>query len=63
MKSRFNLYARTSATTVAMRPAQPRIGTTHKYELNGTRMHDVLDGGKWITTSAVPAGDVHQRVT
>jgi hypothetical protein len=42
-------------------PAQPRVGTTHTYEPNGTLMLDVLEDGKWITKRAVPAGDVHKR--
>lgn len=34
MKSKFNCNARISAVTVSVRPAQPRVGTTHTYELN-----------------------------
>lgn len=61
MKSKFNCSARTSAVTVSVRPAQPRVGATHTYELNGTLMHDVLEDGRWITKRAVPADDVHKR--
>ena len=61
MKSKFNCTARISAVTVSVRPAQPRVGTAHTYELNGTLLRDVLEDGKWITKRAVPAGDVHKR--
>lgn len=61
MKSKFNCNARTAAVTVSVRPAQPRVGTNHTYELNGTLMHDVLEDGVWITKRAVPAGDMHKR--
>ncbi|WGS55051.1 hypothetical protein LFL96_36865 (plasmid) [Paraburkholderia sp. D15] len=50
MKSKLDLHARTSALTLAVRPAAPRIGTIHTYDLNGTTMRDVLIDGKWITT-------------
>lgn len=61
MKSKLDLYARTSTITVSTRPAQQRIGMNHTYELNGTLMHDVLENGKWITKRAVPAGDAQKR--
>ncbi|ASL48899.1 hypothetical protein bAD24_p00990 (plasmid) [Burkholderia sp. AD24] len=61
MQSEFNLYARTSAVTVAVRPAKLRVGTNHTYELNGTLMHDILVDGVWLTRSAVPAGDMQKH--
>ncbi|MFL9886848.1 hypothetical protein PQR66_27665 [Paraburkholderia agricolaris] len=61
MKSKFNCNARTSAVTVSIRQARPRVGTTHTYELNGTLLHDVLEDGEWITKRAVPAGEVQKR--
>ena len=62
MKSKFNCNAPTSAVTVSVRPAQPRVGTTHSYVLNGTLMHDILVNGKWITRGAVPDGNVQKCV-
>jgi hypothetical protein len=40
--------------TVGIRPAQPRMGTTHTYEINGSRIRDVLVDGKWITVAVEP---------
>ncbi len=36
MKSKQNMYARTEAVTVSVRPAAPRMGTTYTHVLNGT---------------------------
>jgi hypothetical protein len=52
MTSKQKLYARTEAITVSVRPCQPRSGSTHSYELNGTLMRDVLVDGKWVTVHA-----------
>lgn len=52
MKSKQDMYARTEATTVSVRPAAPRTGNTHSYVLNGTLMRDVLVDGKWVTLHA-----------
>ncbi|MFM0700713.1 hypothetical protein [Paraburkholderia sediminicola] len=52
MKSKQNMYARTEAITVSVRPAAPRLGTTYTYVPNGTLMRDVLVDGKWITLHA-----------
>jgi hypothetical protein len=52
MKSKQNMYARTEAVTVSVRPAAPRMGTTYTYVLNGTLMCDVLIDGKWTTVHA-----------
>lgn len=47
------------AITVSARPAQPRVGTTHTYTLNGTQLRDVLVDGRWVTLSA--SGPVQAR--
>jgi hypothetical protein len=41
----------TAAITVSVRRVQPRVGTTHTYELNGTLLRDVLVEGRWVTVS------------
>jgi hypothetical protein len=43
--------AHTLAITVSVRSAQPRVGTTHTYTLNGTLLRDVLLDGRWVTLS------------
>ncbi|CAD6556687.1 hypothetical protein LMG28727_06170 [Paraburkholderia kirstenboschensis] len=52
MKHKHDMYARTGAVTVSVRPAMPRTGTVHTYVLNGTLLRDVLVGGKWVTHHA-----------
>lgn len=52
MKSKQNMYARTEAVTVSVRPAAPRVGASYTYVLNGTLMRDVLVDGQWITVHA-----------
>ncbi|AXF12812.1 hypothetical protein CUJ91_33125 (plasmid) [Paraburkholderia graminis] len=52
MKSKHDMYARTGAVTVSVRPATLRTGTVHTYVLNGTLLRDVLVGGKWVTHHA-----------
>lgn len=52
MNSKLNMYARTEAITVSVRPAAPRLGNTYTYVLNGTLMRDVLVDGKWTTVHA-----------
>ncbi|WP_321853529.1 MULTISPECIES: hypothetical protein [Burkholderia cepacia complex] len=55
LKSTFADQAR--SLTVASRPKPIRIGTEHVYELNGSRLRDVLVNGRWVTvaTTAVAA--------
>ncbi len=52
MKLKHDMYARTEAVTVSVRPAPLRTGTVHSYVLNGTLLRDVLVGGKWVTHHA-----------
>lgn len=52
MKLKQDLYARTEAVTVSVRPCSPRAGTTHTYVLNSTLMRDVLVDGRWVTHHA-----------
>ncbi|REG45484.1 hypothetical protein B0G80_9081 [Paraburkholderia sp. BL6669N2] len=52
MKQKYDMYARTGAVIVAVRPAMQRTGTVHTYVLNGTLLRDVLAGGKWVTHHA-----------
>jgi hypothetical protein len=49
MKSKQDMYARTDAITVSVRPAASRAGNSHTYVLNGTLMRDVLVDGQWLT--------------
>lgn len=44
-----NLYVRSEAVTLSVRPCSPRVGSTHNYVLNGTLMRDVLVNGEWVT--------------
>jgi hypothetical protein len=52
-----NLYARTAAVTLSVRPCSPRSGNTHTYVLNGTLMRDVLVDGKWVTVHTSEPAD------
>lgn len=52
MKAQQIFNQRVQAVTVAVRPAQRRIGTTHAYVLNGTLLRDVLLDGRWVTFGA-----------
>lgn len=52
MKQQYDMYARTEAVTVSVRPATRRTGTVHSYVLNGTLLRDVLVAGKWVTHHA-----------
>jgi hypothetical protein len=52
MKSNQDMYARTEAVTVSVRPARTRLGNTHTYVLNGTLLRDVVVDGKWLTHHA-----------
>lgn len=38
--------------TVSIRPKPIRMGTEHVYELNGSRLRDVLVNGRWVTVAA-----------
>ncbi|HDR8983214.1 hypothetical protein QZM46_07480 [Burkholderia vietnamiensis] len=38
--------------TVSIRPKPIRMGTEHVYELNGSRLRDVLVDGRWMTVAA-----------
>ncbi|CAE6963268.1 hypothetical protein [Paraburkholderia domus] len=54
MQSNRNSTGVAKTLTVGIRPTQPRMGTTHTYEMNGTRIRDVLVDGKWLTVSVEP---------
>ncbi|MGB8420206.1 hypothetical protein HHL24_26740 [Paraburkholderia sp. RP-4-7] len=54
MKSIRNSARAVKTLTVGIRPAQPRMGTTHTYEMNGSRFRDVLVDGVWLTVSVEP---------
>ncbi|MCO1368664.1 hypothetical protein [Burkholderia multivorans] len=43
---------RVRSLTVSIRPKPIRMGTEHVYELNGSRMRDVLVNGQWVTVAA-----------
>ncbi|WP_196788652.1 hypothetical protein [Burkholderia cepacia] len=51
-----NLKSKTAALhrslTVSVRPKPIRMGTEHVYELNGSRLRDVLVDGRWVTVAA-----------
>ncbi|HGL5379832.1 MULTISPECIES: hypothetical protein [Burkholderia] len=49
LKSRSAELVRT--LTVSIRPKPIRIGTEHVYELNGSRLRDVLVNGRWVTVA------------
>ncbi|WP_205815014.1 hypothetical protein [Burkholderia sp. Ac-20345] len=38
--------------TVSIRPKPIRTGTEHVYELNGSRLRDMLVNGRWVTVTA-----------
>jgi hypothetical protein len=52
-----NLYARTEAVTLSVRPCSPRSGNTHTYVQNGTLMRDVPVDGKWVTVHTSEPAD------
>jgi len=53
------LHQAAGAITVSVRPARQRSGTRHTYVLNGVELHDVLIGGKWVTTSVKASATQH----
>ncbi|ENH6338227.1 hypothetical protein ABWH74_001533 [Burkholderia vietnamiensis] len=57
MKLKSNSVALHRSLTVSVRPKPIRMGTEHVYELNGSRLRDVLVNGRWVTvaTTAVSA--------
>lgn len=57
MKLKSNSVALHRNLTVSVRPKPIRMGTEHVYELNGSRLRDVLVNGRWVTvaTTAVSA--------
>ncbi|WP_176315847.1 hypothetical protein [Burkholderia vietnamiensis] len=57
MKLKSNSVALYRSLTVSVRPKPIRMGTEHVYELNGSRLRDVLVNGRWVTvaTTAVSA--------
>ncbi|MDA3669979.1 hypothetical protein PFF91_28690 [Burkholderia cenocepacia] len=57
MKLKSNSAALVRSLTVSIRPKPIRMGTEHVYELNGSRLRDVLVNGRWVTvaTTAVAA--------
>ena len=57
MKLKSNSAVLFRSLTVSIRPKPIRSGTEHVYELNGSRLRDVLVNGRWVTvaTTAVAA--------
>jgi hypothetical protein len=52
MKSKQDMFARTEAVTLSVRPCTRRTGVSHTYILNGTLLRDVLVDGMWMTVHA-----------
>ncbi|WP_172441917.1 hypothetical protein [Burkholderia sp. IDO3] len=52
MKLKSNSVALHRSLTVSVRPKPVRMGTEHVYELNGSRLRDVLIDGRWVTVAA-----------
>ncbi|WP_334033643.1 hypothetical protein [Burkholderia gladioli] len=52
MNLKSNTAALHRSLTVSVRPKPIRMGTEHVYELNGSRLHDVLVDGRWVTVAA-----------
>ncbi|WP_168799633.1 hypothetical protein [Burkholderia sp. LS-044] len=51
MKLKSNSAELVRTLTVSIRPKPIRIGTEHVYELNGSRLRDVLVNGRWVTVA------------
>lgn len=52
MKLKSKSGAPVRSLTVSIRPKPMRMGTEHVYELNGSRLRDVLVNGRWVTVAA-----------
>lgn len=52
MNLKSNTAALHRSLTVSVRPKPIRMGTEHVYELNGSRLRDVLVDGRWVTVAA-----------
>ncbi|WP_333994596.1 hypothetical protein [Burkholderia orbicola] len=52
MKLKSKSTALVRSLTVSIRPKLIRMGTEHIYELNGSRLRDVLVNGRWVTVAA-----------
>ncbi|WP_412530427.1 hypothetical protein [Burkholderia lata] len=52
MKLKSKSAALVRSLTVSIRPKPTRMGTEHAYELNGSRLRDVLIDGRWVTVAA-----------
>ncbi|WP_175981574.1 MULTISPECIES: hypothetical protein [unclassified Burkholderia] len=52
MKLKSNPAALIRSLAVSIRPKPIRMGTEHVYELNGSRLCDVLINGRWVTVAA-----------
>ncbi|AIO71738.1 MULTISPECIES: hypothetical protein [Burkholderia cepacia complex] len=52
MKMKPTSADRVRSLTVSIRPKPIRMGTEHVYELNGSRLRDVLVNGQWVTVAA-----------
>ncbi|WP_196480673.1 hypothetical protein [Burkholderia multivorans] len=52
MKLTLTSVDRVRSLTVSIRPKPIRMGTEHVYELNGSRLRDVLINGQWVTVAA-----------
>ncbi|KGW18141.1 hypothetical protein [Burkholderia pseudomallei] len=52
MKLKSKSVDRVRSLTVSIRPKPVRMGTEHVYDLNGSRLRDVLVNGQWVTVAA-----------
>ncbi|WP_166910874.1 MULTISPECIES: hypothetical protein [unclassified Burkholderia] len=52
MKLKSNAATLYGNLTISIRPTPIRMGTEHVYELNGSRLRDVLIDGRWVTVAA-----------
>ncbi|WP_196786410.1 hypothetical protein [Burkholderia diffusa] len=52
MKLKSKSADRVRSLTVSIRLKPVRIGTEHVYDLNGSRLRDVLVNGQWVTVAA-----------
>ncbi|VWC42019.1 hypothetical protein BLA23254_07045 [Burkholderia lata] len=55
MKLKSKSAALVRSLTLSIRPKPIRMGTEHVYELNGSRLRDVLVNGRWVTVAATAA--------
>ncbi|WP_205790375.1 hypothetical protein [Burkholderia sp. Ac-20353] len=52
MNLKSTMIAPARSLTISMRPKPVRTGTEHVYELNGSRLRDVLVDGRWVMVAA-----------